>query len=215
MIFARNGLALSISNPDPAIWGADDGTELWVRSDPTVSIVGAQEDRDNPGSAGIFSAFAFYFVSDPTNLIGIFGPGDQEPPPPQATIDFGLGQVRVAGVVVSTFTDLGTPIGFAYGYDHDYDVATAPLILSTDPSHPSHSTSGDAAATFPQLADLIGFEGPAIPPGESETTVLLAYEIVAGITPVPEPTSLLLLGCGLAALAGFGRKKFKRMSSNN
>lgn len=30
------------------------------------------------------------------------------------------------------------------------------------------------------------------------------------VNPVPEPTSLLLLGCGLIAFAGLGRKKFTR-----
>ncbi len=46
--------------------------------------------------------------------------------------------------------------------------------------------------------------------GLSDPTKALSHITYFGttpVTPVPEPATMLLLGCGLLGLAGFGRKK--------
>jgi hypothetical protein len=38
----------------------------------------------------------------------------------------------------------------------------------------------------------------------------ISFQYGTALSPVPEPTTMLLLGAGLVGLAGFGRKKFKK-----
>jgi len=55
----------------------------------------------------------------------------------------------------------------------------------------------------------LSYSGPASPFLDIDA-VAVGYKIASnGATPVPEPGTMMLLGSGLVALAGWGRKKFR------
>jgi len=62
-----------------------------------------------------------------------------------------------------------------------------------------------------QVAPTGGFFLAQIDP-DSEATIYLSGDlrVTGGGTQVPEPGTILLLGCGLAGLVGLGRKKFRK-----
>jgi len=56
---------------------------------------------------------------------------------------------------------------------------------------------------------IVGFEDLNLPGGDIDYQ---DFVLRAKVSPVPEPTTMLLLGTGLIGLAGWGRKKFKRIN---
>src|SRR3989304_9670210 len=74
LILPENGRATTImTNPNPLLFADDDGAELFIPNSSVFSV----EYFDLAGSIGYFSAFGFYFSSDPSTLIPIFGAADQ------------------------------------------------------------------------------------------------------------------------------------------
>jgi hypothetical protein len=187
IFFGGDGAATLIPPPgfDP-----DDGTELFIPSDGVLNA----EIWD---LGAFLVTFGFFYGTEPGTLIPIFGPEDETTigDPQRALIDFDRGvvwDIDDAERQSSFFTDLGTDIGFY--------LALGSTTLYTVPS--LNPGGVDLAATFPSLTNpdtyVIGFE--------SESGIPLAYELVSGITPIPEPATLLLLGSGLAGVAMYRRK---------
>ena len=165
-------------------FGSDyDGPGHFVHGNQVISV----EIYDAADSYMTGSAFGFYFVNNPANLYTVFGilagPAIQ-----LATIDFANGQIwdSDSGVVQNTFPTGTGDIGFfllpIYGSGY-------PLVY-TDPS--LNPNGIDVSGTFPIISTsrtddyALVFKVPG-------TNTTLHGTINYGLTPVPEPSTLLLL----------------------
>jgi hypothetical protein len=83
-----------------------------------------------------------------------------------------------------------------YGYEHWAITISGNSIDFGNIINPFSGSAYDPSGAFPTtLADL-----------DTHALSHISYNA----SPVPEPTSMLLLASGLVGLAGFGRKKFKK-----
>jgi hypothetical protein len=203
--FATPGPGVSPIDGTPITFGADlDDTGYFAPSSEAFSIE-LFDFGDSFGSPFAASAFGFYFegadVTDVSNLHTIF-PIIGAPAPQFARIDFGTGEIidLDAGGIQNTFAGSGN-IGFFLLPDPE----TALPILFTDPTLNGGST--DVSGTFPIISSpaiddfLISFNIPGVAP--------LSFQIVSGVSPVPEPGTLLLLTSGLAGIGFYQRMRRK------
>ena len=116
------------------------------------------------------------------------------------------GSVTVSGKTYSAGTTLlsGTVVAFGWGEgdnlgDFDFLIDNLSGALVKDGIWPTTWPTGIVA----YAEDIGGWAGS----WDSDFTL---YKVKGDKAPVPEPTTLLLLGTGLIGLAGIGRKTFKR-----
>jgi len=216
MLFAMNVNANPFPTPDPIdgiTFGADlDDSGLFSHSAQVLSIelFDFGDLLTSFGGMTGGTSFGFYFegadVTDTSNLHGIFDIHDFTLYPTlsqSAIIDFDQGKVLDvdAGLTEqSSFTGSGN-IGFAFLFDGSGIFFTEPIL----------NGGTDVVGTFP----ILGSGSPVNPylltfnlnlpiiPG----TTVIAAEVVSGITPVPEPGTLILLSSGLAGVVFYRRKK--------
>lgn len=193
-----------IANPNPAVWANDDGSTIFAPS----ALTGNIEIYDLFGAINGSGTFGFYFNSTPGTHTTIFGTEDQGGAQ-SALVNFGTGVVFDvdASTLQSLFATSGSPIGFYYSFvagDISHTYFTEPSL---------NPFSLDLAATFPSLTNphryLLGFETPGSAGLQAAGGTLLYLEIVNGVTPVPEPSTLALLLTGVAGAGLYLRKRSK------
>lgn len=180
--------------PGPGLGGDDFAETFFVNLNPNFDrhIVLVRETFDAV-PASIAHEWGFYFVSDPSTRYPVFSSADAGPPEQVAVIDFDNGQVVDLDslAVDATFTPSLGEFGFYLSIEFN---AGNPVLVY---SQPALNPGGvDTFASFPFLANPL-FRQVAFEVREQ----IYALEVIDGAIPVPEPTTALLLGAGLALVA--------------
>lgn len=186
--------------PGPGL-GGDDGAELFFPNlNPIYNrhIVLVKEAFD-PVMASIPHSWGFYFAGDTSNRYPIFTSSDEAPPEQVAVIDFDNGQV--VDLDTLAIDAVFTPSLADFGFYLEIEFPAGTLLTFSQAAE--NSGGVDTFASFPFLANplfrLVAFE---------VDNQIYSLEIVDGAVPVPEPGVGILLGGGLALLAG--RRRLRR-----
>jgi len=228
MLFAGNASAVPFPTPDPIpdptnpantwTFGADvDDSGIFRHSSQifTIELLDLGDLSLLSGGGAVGNSIGFYFeganVADLSNLHGIFDISDITAYPvgpisQAAIVDFNQGKVFDVDdglSVQSSFSGSGN-IGFAILPDPTLGIP----ILFTEPF--LNPGGVDISGTFPlmgsSLPDPYLFTFNLINPLTLQPTTFAA-QVAAGVTPIPEPGTLLLVSSGLASILFYRKKK--------
>lgn len=183
-------------------------TATWVDSGSVHNLIDAQAAWANPGFTRVTQTVSSINQTDESNL-GHFGPAQRQP----SAMDDNF-VVRYTGFL--NVTTAGTYSFRAYTDDgFAFRLGGQPLMNYSSDRGPSDSITQVTLGTGLYALDFLVWEQGGmfvseldwLTPGSDSYTLLPTRALFTDIPTVPEPTSLALIGIGLAAL---GRKRLTR-----
>lgn len=204
LLGATSASALSITPPPGSPLLPDDGSEAYCPCDQdpnplvTRNVVLLREGYD-PISASIPHEWGIYFLEDPDTLIPVFTSEDTPAPGPlnpRAAIDFNNG--RVVDLDTMTVEYSFTPTLCCFGFYLKIEGQDPVLTYS---QATLNDGGVDTFASFPHMTQA-NFRVVAFEIDEQ----VLSIDTVNGACVIPEPSVALLVGSGLALMAGRRRR---------